>query len=156
AYRLVVENSAIPPSIAVSTWASLTIGPAIIGLSPSNPSVREGNPISITASALGTGPLTYKWYHNNQLHSLGFSDTLNISSARETDDGLWRLDVTNIVGPASRTFTLDVIPPPTPPSFFISPANAALTEGETLRLEGYAGGARPISYQWFHANNPVL
>jgi len=47
------------------------------------------------------------------------SGTLNLSSTRETDDGSWRLDVTNAAGTASLSFNLDVIPPPTPPSFLI-------------------------------------
>jgi hypothetical protein len=151
-YRVWVMNSAQPTGVA-STWAKLTIGPAILGLAPANPSVNEGESVSITASAVGTGPLTYKWYRGAQLRSSGFSDTLNLASTQEADDGAWRLDVQNAAGTASLNFTLDVIPPPTPPTFLFSPANAALTEGETLVLEGRARGTRPISYQWFQSNS---
>jgi len=156
-YRVVVMNAANVAG-AASLWAPLTIGPSNVGLSPTSPSVDEGNPISITASALGTGPLTFRWYRGGQLRSTavsqGISHTLTIASARESDDGAWRLEVTNAAGTASLNFTLDVIPPPSPPTFLISPANTALTEGETLHLESFARGTRPISYQWFHTNDP--
>lgn len=154
AYRVLVMNAANPAGLA-SAWASLTIGPDILSLSPANPSVTEGNSITLTASANGTAPLVYNWWHDGQLRQSGGSTQLILASTREQDDGSWRLDVTNAAGKESQTFTLEVIPPPTPPNFILSPSSEALTEGETLRLNSRALGTRPISYHWFHDGNPA-
>ena len=154
AYRVLVMNAANPAGLA-SQWASLTIGPDILSLSPANPSVTEGNSITLTVSAKGTAPLVYNWFHDGQLRQSGGSTQLSLASTREQDDGSWRLDVTNLAGKVSQTFTLDVIPPPTPPSFQVHPANTARTEGETLTLTSRAFGTRPIAYQWFHDGNPA-
>ena len=128
-YRVWVMNAANPAGLA-SNWAKLTIGPAILGLVPASPSVNEGDPVSFTASANGTAPLVFNWFHDGTLRQSGL--TLNIPSTREADDGAWRLDVTNLAGKVSQTFTLTVIPPPTPPSFLLSPANAALTDRKSV------------------------
>ncbi len=154
AYRVWVMNAAAPAGVA-STWASLTVGPAIIGLAPQNPSVNEGASVSVTASASGTAPLVYNWFRNGQLRQSGFSGSLNLASTRESDDGTWRLDVTNLAGKVSENFNLTIIPPPTQPSFPASPGDITLTEGETLALSGQAFGSRPIAYQWFHDGAPV-
>jgi hypothetical protein len=154
AYRVWVMNSAIPGGVA-SIWASLTVGPSIAGLAPANPSVNEGAPLGVTASASGTAPLVYNWYLGGQLRRSGFSGTLTIASAKETDDGAWRLDVTNLAGKVSQNFAVTIVPPPTPPSFLLLPSAKALTEGETLDLESRALGSRPIAYQWFQDGAPV-
>lgn len=154
AYRVLVMNPANPAGV-ISQWAPLTVGPQFIGLAPTQPSVTEGDSVSVTASALGTAPLVYNWHHDGQLWQSGFSPTLSLGTTREQDDGSWRLDVTNLAGKVSQTFTLEIIPPPTPPNFIVSPASVALTEGETLTLNSRTLGTRPISYHWFHNGNPA-
>jgi sugar lactone lactonase YvrE len=103
------------------------VGPALTG-SPSNLTVHNGNPVTLTVTATGTG-LSYQWQKNGVNLSDGgtrsgtTSPTLQISAVAPGDAGQYRAIVSNAGGAIGSTpATLLVLAPaPAPPgTFFVS------------------------------------
>jgi len=119
---------------------------------PQDTSVIAGNPFTLTATAIGQGPLTFQWTRNgvpladDDRISGSHTLTLQINNAVAGDAGEYRLVVTNALGGrASRAAEVAVI---TRPVITTHPQSITAAPDEEVVLSVAADGAS-LSYQWF-------
>lgn len=89
----------------------------IISQQPAKTEVTAGQPATMTVAATGAGPITYQWYMvkagGNVAVPGATSATLNIASAKLTDNGVYYVEAANSAGKtASSTAQLTVLPGP--------------------------------------------
>jgi hypothetical protein len=117
-YAVVVTNSekSITSPVAVVT----VLLPPVITSSPQTRTNLAGTVAYFSASAAGTGPLSYQWYLNGVKLQDGSSirgataDTLQIANVQPPDAGNLALAVTNVAGGTAATVgsLVVVVPPP--------------------------------------------
>ncbi len=101
-YTVRVSNVASVSGVT-SAANELTVAPdtpvtnVSITRNPANNPVATGQTIVFTASAQGTGPLSYQWYKGNQAIFEATSSTYTISNCTESDSGSYTVTVSNVV-----------------------------------------------------------
>ena len=152
-YTVVITNSF---GSVTSTVASLTINyPPSITNQPANQIVASGNSANFTVGASGTAPFSYQWYFNtNTLLSFGTNATLTITNVQTTNTGTYSVVVTNSFG--SVTSTVATLTISFPPVIANQPTNQVVASGNNAAYTVGAGGATPLSYQWYFNTNTVL
>jgi hypothetical protein len=132
-------------TIAVLPNENPTRVPAKIGVPPAGGIVLAGTKLELHVAAVGTKPITYKWYHNNILVSSLGPDYV-VSSTAYGDRGTYRVAVTNAFGGDEATFEIEV---GIPPIIAEQPKDATLKLGTNLTLYARGAGSLPLYYQWF-------
>ena len=154
-YSVKVTDSASVPASTCSAVATLTVNPALNTptISPSNPSIDNGQSITLTASVTGgTTPYSYQWYTGSGCTTIISGATSSTYGASPTSTTTYSVKVTDSattpVSSCSTSSTVTVNPVLTTPS--ISPSSATLDSGQTQTLTASAsGGTTPYSYQWY-------
>ncbi len=80
-------------------FIGVDMNPIAFTLHPASTSVFVYDPVSFGATAIGTAPVTYQWYHNNTLMLGETFSSLSIPSAIHTDAGQYFVEASNICGP---------------------------------------------------------
>ena len=71
--------------------------------------VPFGKPFSLSVSATGTAPLTYRWFKNGVPLNGATASTYSVGAATDSDTGSYRVEVANVVGViSSETATVTV------------------------------------------------
>ena len=134
-----IQNPPTPPSITTQ---------------PSSASAFAGKPVSFQVIAQGFTPMHYQWYRNSAPMAGATNDTLQFTSDYYVDNGASFLAViTNLYGsitssPATLTLATDLY-------LTNSPVSVTRTVGSKAAFIAVAGGALPISYQWFKDYSPI-
>ena len=126
--------------------------PVIVAVSPEAASILPGTPLSLTVSAAGSGPLTYKW-------STGVVDGqsgLTTVTLPTQLSGTYTATVTvsNRVGSVTSA-PVRIVVAPSAPLLTGLPAAVSTHTGRTATLSVTAAGSAPFSYQWFQGSTPV-
>ena len=104
--------------------ASVIMSSVLVGqTSPTNPDVSEtvltNTKVTLTATADGTGPITYAWFKGTTQVATG--STLVFNSIQTGDAGIYKAVATNVAGSTdSNLATLVVIVP-------VAPSNVKIT-----------------------------
>lgn len=144
-YDVVVSNS---QSSVTSAVAVLSVNdPVTFTSEPGNDSVVEGGSKTFSVVAAGTGRLDYLWFKNDIPLPTEISSSLTISNALESSGGIYRCEVTNIVGTKStQPFVVSVL---LAPRIVKQPAPLGLRLGRRAVFSVEVAGAGPFTYQWF-------
>lgn len=146
-YSVTVFNSA---GAVTSSNATLTVllG-AFITAHPQPVNVREtSNAVMSISVYSGAPPVTYQWQFNGVDIPGATGPILNINGARDVDDGMYRVVVTDQVGPVtSQAARLTVLINPTMLSP-VPPLSLTAVAGELLTLRGQLRGTLPIFVRW--------
>src|SRR6185503_3326616 len=132
----------------VSDAAQLTVlVPPSIVTQPTNATVNAGATANFTVVASGTAPLSYQWSFNGSDLSGQTSTTLTLPNVSSTNEGSYRVRVSNAAGnalsdPATLTVLVGV-------SITQQPQSKTVFAGSTASLDVVATGSQPITYQWF-------
>lgn len=148
-FSVQVSNSAGP---VTSNAATLTVNPVApsIATQPASISVSEGQTATFVVAANGSATLAYQWRRNG-------ADIADATAASYTTAATVMADsgavYTVIVGNGGGTVTsgaaiLTVTATPTAPTITTSPANAAVSIGQTATFTVVAAGTAPFTYQW--------
>ena len=132
-------------------------------------SVKDGESLSLSVAATVTdsGTLSYQWYKDDQEISGATKASYTIDSAKKSDEGSYKVVVTNTKNGATATATSNVcavtvestvVTPPATPAFTTNLGTAqTVKEGESLSLSVAAtvtdGG--PLTYQWYKDNQAI-
>ncbi len=151
-YRVTVSNAA---GSVDSASVQLTVHlPPTITQDPLSQLVFEGEPVMFSVTATGDTPFTYQWFFKGNLISGATGDTYLIPVAYETNEGAYRVEVSNAYGSdTSLSASLTVNSPlritDQPPSQILARAGRAV-----FSVGVKATGI--LSYQWMHngANLP--
>lgn len=154
--RLTTGGAGMPPSFPANLVGlkSFSLGygaPPHIVSQPSALAVTAGQPATLTAAAEGTAPLSWQWFRNGEPLVEFRGPTLAISATAPTDEGLYRVRVTNPLGVAdSETVALQVL---VPPRIVVAPAGGSIFAGDVFTLRVEAAGSPPLRYQWYEGPN---
>ena len=130
-----------------SDTATLTVntGPTITG-QPVSQDVCEGDPVTFTVTATGTGTLTYQWRKDSVDIGGATSDSYTIDPAAPSDAGNYDVVVTDDCGSlTSDTATLTVN---TGPTITMQPSSQSVCEGDPVMFTVTASGTGTLTYQW--------
>lgn len=151
AYTVRVSNSVDSVESNAAT-VTLRTGPSIV-LQPTGQTVNLGSQITLTVTAAGDSPLTYRWYRNNTSISGATSPTYQITSAATGSAGQYFVRVTNPVGSVDSTTVTVVVQ--TPPTITSQPRSVTVNEGSQVSLAVTATGTTPFTYQWSRNGTPL-
>lgn len=101
-YDVVVSNDggSVTSSAATLTVSSST-GAPLINTQPSSQSVVEGNSVTFSVSATGSGTLSYQWQKDGSDISGATSSSYSLSAVSSSDAGDYSVVVSNSVGSVS-------------------------------------------------------
>lgn len=156
-YTVTVSNAA---GSVTSTAATLTVTTSglsapVITTQPVSQTVAAGAAVTFSVNATGTGTLTYSWFKDGRLVSLGGSATLSIAAATAADAGVYRVTVSSVGGSTTSdgaTLTVSsTLPPPnpgTPPAITTQPVSLLVNTGAAATFTVVATGTAPLHYTW--------
>jgi len=160
---LEVETHQAPGSSADMVFGlSLTAAaqlPVII-VDPSLPAdqvVVGGQPATLTADVLGSGPLTYQWLKNGTNIAGATNATFTIPLVVTNDMGSYSMVVANSFSTnTTRAALLTVTGTPVIFTDVTQPTDKVVVQGRPVTFNVVASGSAPVSYQWFFGANAIL
>ena len=146
-----IYNYALTPAQVLNHYTSAGVPPRIT-MQPSDVTTNEGTTATMTAAAVGTAPLSYQWYdNNNNPISTATTATLVLTNIQASQGGDYHVTLANAYTPApvsSGSALLTVNSGPVmlatdlQPPFYIGYANRPFTY--TVGVQGTA----PFTYTW--------
>lgn len=156
-YSIVVSNDY---GFAVSSNAVLAVlVPVSFTASPPSQMLAAGSPITLSATATGSLPITYQWFFNGTpladdgRISGSASNVLSIADGHPADNGDYWVVAAN--GAGAVTSTVANISVLLPPTFTLQPAGQTLAQGDSADFHAAVSGGQPLSYQWYFNGNPL-
>ena len=128
--------------IAWNTYSAATSSVAMLLMSPSirapflGATAVWGKSATLTASAVGSGELSYQWFKDGTAIPSGTSATLMFPTVQLTDAGLYSVVVSSPWGSATNT----------PAQLVVNPANISLAMYAGVTIDGVAGYTYGIQY----------
>lgn len=153
AHGSVTSNAAV---LTVIVPQPITVPPRFV-LQPQSQTVTAGQDATFEALASGNPPPSYQWYENELQLPGATSASLTLPNVQITDAGQIYVVARNSGGSAkSQSVSLTLIPAPTGPSITSQPLSRAVHPGATATFTVAASGSEPLSYQWYHNNQPIV
>lgn len=151
-YRVVVANDS---GSVTSTVAQVTllIPPSIVS-QPQPTNVFAGQSFNLSVGVAGSTPMGYRWLLDNVTLAGATGSTLTVSNAQATNQGVYRVIVTNTVGAATSAPAL-VRVYPAAPVIIAPPVAQAVHASSNATFTVTALGTQPLGYQWFFNSNLV-
>jgi hypothetical protein len=146
-YRLVVTNFGTVASPATVTFSVVVIAPPVIIGSPTNVAAGVGGTASFAVNVGGTGPFRYQWYFQEGAILNATNANYSIASIQATDQGAYRVVVSNQAGAVSSgvgTLTIAGIAP----TIISQPRDQGAVSGGTATFSVTAVGDGALAYQW--------
>ncbi len=143
-YSLVVVNQ---NGSVVSAAARLNVlRPATIVRDPEGRNLKPGSALTLTVTALGTGPLSFQWYFNGTPLPGAIHSTVSLTNVESSQTGAYTVLVTDSIGTsASRPALVNVLVRPT---FISQPASQVALVGDSVELRVEVDGLAPLKYRW--------
>jgi hypothetical protein len=146
AYSVAITNAF---GTAVSASARLTVNPAPtppqIETPPTARTVTEGATVSLSVTASGAGPLSYRWLKGGVPIVGATSATLTFSPVRLTDAGSYAVEVSNAAGTAVSTAAVVRVEPRPSSRITNVSIRTPLAVGQTLIVGlSMSGGAKAV------------
>ena len=139
-YYVVVSNAV---GEQTSTTVVVSMSPVITQLTGSMVPVF-GDTVELSVTAIGTKPISYRWYLGGVLIEGGTGSTLSLANFQVVHAGDYYVVVSNAVGTLkSDTVTLSALPVITQWT-----GSETVDEGDSITLSVTALGTPPFSYQW--------
>lgn len=127
--------------------------PAYVTQDPLPVSAYAGRTATFVVGADGSTPLSYQWYKGNVPIDGATSDTLRFTCAYADNGATYKVVVTNLYGsatsaPAALTVMTDL-------TLISNPASITRSVGSKAAFIAQAGGALPVTYQWYKGTTPI-
>ncbi|MCS1408533.1 MAG: Endoglucanase C [Verrucomicrobia subdivision 3 bacterium] len=132
-------NLIVTPASPPATQLSLTSQPLSQTATP-------GEPVTFTVVAQGQAPLSYQWQLGAFNIPGAHSSSFTIASVQETDQGSYRVIVTDAT--ASVISEAAILTISIPPIITLQPQSQTITEGDTVTFSVTAQGTPSLSFQW--------
>jgi hypothetical protein len=144
-----------PCNSVTSSAVAINVGTApVIDTQPSNADACEGQPVSLTVAASGTGPLTFQWKLNGVDVAGATSSTLSIPALAAGDAGSYTCAVTN--GCSSTASNAATVSVRARVAFTLQPQSATVCVGSSVSFSVAATGAGPLTFQWKRNGTNIL
>jgi choice-of-anchor C domain-containing protein len=136
--------------------AKLNIGlgaaPQIVTQPQSRPAVPGGS-ATFSVTAVGTTNLSYQWRFDSASIAGATGSSFTLTNAQTNAAGSYSVVVSNVVNTV--TSAPAVLTLQSAPFILTPPANQAVNLGKTATFSVSAGGAAPLTYQWFVGGVPI-
>jgi hypothetical protein len=145
-------------AVGAGDYHSLTIrgdGSPVILLQPARQTVAFGRPATFQALVVGTPPLAFQWQKDGRNISGATTSSYALTNVQMTDGGTFTLVISNLLGTTTSKPAV-LTPAGLPPWIVAQPPSLTNLCGQTANLQVTAGGAVPLSYQWFFQGLPIL
>ena len=144
AYSVTATNEC---GTATSATTTLEVGtPALVTSNPTGATLCAGAPITFSATAAGTAPLSYQWRQDGIDLVGANAPTLEIAATTSADAGLYEVVVTNDCGADTSLAAELVIDEPR--TILSGPVGLDLCEGELATFAADVVGLAPLAFQW--------
>lgn len=128
-------------------------GAPVITISPTNQQVVSGSSVTFTASATGTGPLSYQWRFTGRPIPGATSSTLTLHNVQAVNRGDYSVVVSNSAGvtvsPESRLTVLVL------PVVNVTPDSQTSFVGAQAAFSVTYQGTAPFTVQWRHDGTDI-
>jgi hypothetical protein len=150
-YSVVVTNlgGAVTSAPAVVT----VLNPPVITVGPADQTVVAGGRLTLSVTAVGAAPLSYRWFRDGTQLGQQTGPTLVINGVAANDAGLYMVEISNgdgsvISKPARVTVTVPVVQQP--PTLVVQPTDTVVAVGDTLTLGvEVSSDSGVVQYQWY-------
>lgn len=123
----------------------IVYSPVTILSPPLNQVVPAGGTAVFGVAPAGTLPWAFQWRWNGTLLPGATNDTLTLTNVQSANEGVYSVEVSNVVGVMAASASLTV---PTPPAIATQPRSTIAAPDSTVVFTVAASGTGPISYQW--------
>lgn len=152
ASALTVEQITNHYQVGLANFRAAEIAPEVTR-NPAATTAFAGREASFSVGADGTLPFTYQWYKGNTPIADATNEVYKFICQEADNGATFKVKVTNPFGSAtSDEATLTVA---TDLTVTGQPASISRTEGSTVAFRVVAGGALPISYQWYNGATAI-
>jgi len=127
--------------------------PSITQQPAANTGVLVGNPVYLTVSAMGLGPLSYQWTFLGTNLPGATNYFLSLPSVQISQQGSYRAIVANSVG--SVTSSVANVTVLFPPVVTNQSSSTSVLAGQPINLWVAATGSAPLSYAWYFQNTVI-
>jgi hypothetical protein len=150
--EVAIYSSALDRSTVQAHYNIALLESPVIADQPQDLVVINGDAVTFSINARGTGPLSYQWYHGQDNLLLGATNQqLHLEAVTLNDGGPYRVQVSNPLGVVwSREAQLSVL---SAPVIVASPTNQFVTNGDTVSFSVEASGTQPLIYQWYFSDS---
>lgn len=149
-------SGATAPNYAINHVAgTLTVFANLpnITSAPGSLTVTNGDPVTLTATAAGTAPLSLQWRFNGTPIPDETNSTFIIAAAQTSNAGTYDIVVTNVAGMiTSQLAALTVL---VPPAITVQPQSQTFNAFSDVTFTVTATGTADLQYQWFHNGQPL-
>jgi len=126
-----------------------TISEVIIVNAPLSTSIVEGATAYLSVEVSGDGPISYQWQKEGSVISGATSSSLTIQNSKKSDEGSYRVNISNSISETSSDFVNIWVSNPTSPVIITGqPQNIVVNEGANAQFSVSAEAGGYISYQW--------
>ncbi len=130
------------------------VAPLALLAEPASQIVDLGEDVSFFAASFGTSAVSYQWYKDGVAIPGATSDTYDIASVGDSDDGDYSVKVSNATGgtiesSAGRLLSISV------PKFLEHPAAYTGESGDTVTLGFDVIGLGDLTYQWYLGDEAI-
>lgn len=148
-YMVVISNEAGSTNSTNATLMVVTNRP-IITTQPASISVIAGSTANFNVVTATSEPARYQWYFNtNTLIAGATNSSLSITNAQTTNQGGYRVVISNVVG-STTSIVASLTIQPSPPVITTQPADRQLPAGVPITLTVGVSGSTPITFLWYH------
>lgn len=154
ATALSAEQIQLHYEVGRTNITSSEVAPSI-SADPKATSTYSGRVATFSVTADGSLPLSYQWYKNSEPIAGATADVLNYTCSYDADNQAeFTVTVTNPHGAATSgsgilTVLTDLV-------LDASPESVVRNVGSKAAFGVTAGGALPVSYQWYEGNDPLV
>ncbi|MGO8701807.1 MAG: chitobiase/beta-hexosaminidase C-terminal domain-containing protein [Limisphaerales bacterium] len=152
--EVAIFNSSLTQSQILGLYFNAVGGTPRVGPTKASPSstVFADTTVTLSATVLGPGPFSYQWQANGADLPGATNATLVLTSATESDDGIYDVVVNNLSGAGQSAPLVLTVTPPAAPVFTQEPTPAAVTAyvGGLVQFSAAVSGSPPIQLQWQH------
>lgn len=146
-YHVVVFNEA---GRVESEPARLIVPPAITQ-HPKSTIVRAGEEAVLTVEAVGSVPIEYQWFKNDEPLPGENGPQLRLDQIDGSDSGRYSVTVSNEVGSSTSEAAIIAVAP----SIVAGPQPVSASAGDQVILEVQAAGSHPLHFQWVKDGNVI-
>lgn len=138
--------------VGLTNISNRPVSPEIVQ-EPQDATGYAGRTVKFTVGTDGTAPLAYQWYKGNTPIADATDDALSFVSTIADNNAQYKVVVTNLYGavtsaPATLTLSTEL-------TLASSPASITRKVGSKVAFIATAGGARPVTYQWYKDATPI-
>jgi hypothetical protein len=152
AYRVIVNNPYGTVTSAVAQ-VSVLVPPTVV-TPPQGTNVLAGRSFSLSVTAAGSGPLSYRWTFEGNTINGATNSVLTVTDAQTLNEGVYRAIVSNTAGSVSSSPAL-VRVIPAGPLVISPPASVTAPASTNVSFVVSAIGSEPLFYQWLLNGVPI-